>query len=110
MPYRRLSQSQGGTLSCALCPTRTIYLTVYPHWRYLGVSQLTVELLIIRHGEAGNRSTSVSKDREPGLTASGRKKMEDVAYSINGLKLVIDEIATSPLTRARETAEIVAAC
>ena len=67
-----------------------------------------MELVTLRHGEAGNRSSSVSKDYERGLTASGRKKMEDVANSIDSLKLVIDKIATSPLTRARETAEIVA--
>ncbi|MDA4128978.1 MAG: phosphohistidine phosphatase SixA [Thaumarchaeota archaeon] len=67
-----------------------------------------MELVILRHGEAGNRSPSASKDFERGLTASGRKEIEDVAKSINGLKLVFDKIATSPLTRARETAEIVA--
>lgn len=67
-----------------------------------------MELVILRHGEAGKRSPSVSKDLERGLTASGRKEIEDVANSIDGLKLVIDKIATSPLTRARETAEIVA--
>jgi phosphohistidine phosphatase len=67
-----------------------------------------VELVILRHGEAGNRSPSVSRDLERGLTSSGRKEMEDVANSINGLKLVINKIATSPLKRARETAEIVA--
>jgi phosphohistidine phosphatase len=67
-----------------------------------------VELIVLRHGEAGNRSTSASKDLERGLTVSGRKKMEDVASSINRLKLGIDKIATSPLARARETSEIVA--
>jgi phosphohistidine phosphatase SixA len=34
--------------------------------------------------------------------------MEDVAGSIDRLKLGIDQIATSPLARARETFEIVA--
>jgi phosphohistidine phosphatase len=50
----------------------------------------------------------MSKDFGRGLTASGRKEMEDVASSINGMKLGIDRIATSPLSRARESAEIVA--
>ena len=59
-----------------------------------------MELIILRHGETGNRAR--------GLTASGRKKMEDAANSINDLKLQIHKIVTSPLTNARETAEIVA--
>jgi phosphohistidine phosphatase len=69
---------------------------------------MAVELLILRHGEAGNRSYSVSKDFGRDLTASGRTTMEDVAGSINGLKLVVDKIATSPLARAKESAEIIA--
>lgn len=67
-----------------------------------------MELLILRHGEAGNRSSPVNKDFDRDLTASGRKMMEDVASSINGLKLVVDKIATSPLARAQESAKIVA--
>ena len=67
-----------------------------------------MELVILRHGEAGNRSPVIDKDSERHLTASGRKSIEYVANSINALKLGIDKIATSPLTRARETAEIVA--
>lgn len=69
---------------------------------------MAMELLILRHGEAGNRSSSVNKDFGRDLTASGRTTMEDVARSINGLNLVVDKIATSPLPRAKESAEIVA--
>jgi len=69
---------------------------------------MALELLILRHGEAGNRSSSVNKDFGRDLTASGRTTMEVVATSINGLKLMVDKIATSPLARARESAEIVA--
>jgi phosphohistidine phosphatase len=69
---------------------------------------MTLELVILRHGEAGRRSTSVGNNRGRGLTASGREKMEDMANSVKRLKLTIDKIATSPLARARETSEIVA--
>jgi phosphohistidine phosphatase len=69
---------------------------------------MTMELLILRHGEAGNRLSSVNKDFGRDLTVSGRTTMEEVANSINGLKFVIDKIATSPLPRAKESAEIVA--
>jgi phosphohistidine phosphatase len=69
---------------------------------------MVMELLILRHGEAGNRSSSVNKDFGRDLTASGRTTMEDVASSIGGLKLVVDKIATSPLARAKESAEIIA--
>lgn len=69
---------------------------------------MSMELLILRHGEAGNRSYSASKDFGRDLTASGRTTMEDVASSINGLKLIVDKIATSPLARAKESAEIIA--
>jgi len=67
-----------------------------------------LELVILRHGKAGIRSPSMGEDFERGLTTSGRKDIEDVANSTNVLKLVFDKIATSPLIRARETAEIVA--
>jgi phosphohistidine phosphatase len=50
----------------------------------------------------------MGEDFERGLTASGRKDIEEIANSINALKLEIDKIATSPLIRALETAEIVA--
>ncbi|HZW84794.1 MAG TPA: phosphohistidine phosphatase SixA, partial [Nitrososphaerales archaeon] len=67
-----------------------------------------MELIVLRHGEAGNSSPSMTKDFGRGLTTSGRDEMEEVAVSIYGMKLEIDRIMTSPLPRARESAEIVA--
>lgn len=51
---------------------------------------------------------SVTEDLGRRLTASGRKKTEDVARSFGGMNIGIEKIATSPLPRARETAEVVA--
>lgn len=67
-----------------------------------------MELLILRHGEAGNRIPTTSKDRERALTAAGRDEVEEVARSLKRLKAKIDKIATSPLKRSKETAQIVA--
>jgi phosphohistidine phosphatase len=73
-----------------------------------GIATLILELVILRHGKAGNRSPSIVKDFERGLTSSGRKDIKEIANSIKALKLNIDKIATSPLIRAQETSEIFA--
>ena len=66
-----------------------------------------MELIVMRHGEAGTRNT-INHDYERSLTAEGRVEMEKMAKSLKALKINIDAIGTSPLKRARETAEIVA--
>src|SRR5271169_5063441 len=49
-----------------------------------------------------------SKDIERPLTQSGREDIESVATSLHKLHVGFDRIATSPLKRAKETAEILA--
>jgi phosphohistidine phosphatase len=66
-----------------------------------------MELYIMRHGEAGKRS-SASKDYERPLTVSGRKEIEQVASAMRSLDPQITKIVTSPLKRAQETASLVA--
>ena len=61
----------------------------------------------MRHGEAGTRS-AINSDSERSLTAEGRGEVEKIAKSLRSLKINIDNIGTSPLKRAKETAEIVA--
>ena len=51
--------------------------------------------------------TMPSKDSERPLTEAGRDDIEYVASSLRKLKVGLDRIATSPLKRAKETAEIV---
>jgi phosphohistidine phosphatase len=68
----------------------------------------SVNVFILRHGEAGVHVTMPSKDSERPLTESGRDDIESVGTSLKKLRVEWDRIVTSPLKRAKETAEIVA--
>jgi phosphohistidine phosphatase len=65
------------------------------------------ELFILRHGDAGKRLPSGSKDSERALTATGKQEVEKVAKALQALGIKFDFVATSPLKRAYQTAEIV---
>lgn len=69
-----------------------------------------MNLLIIRHARAEDRSGSFSskRDADRRLTDDGRKDMRKAAKGLHEVAPAIDALATSPLVRARETAEIVA--
>src|SRR4029079_3965273 len=71
---------------------------------------LTMKLLVIRHAIAMDREefadTGEKDDRRP-LTNYGAKRMRKNAKGLRTLVDGIDRFATSPLTRAIETAEIV---
>jgi phosphohistidine phosphatase len=71
-----------------------------------------MRILIIRHGVAGEaKAGSGSKGQEDALrelTRDGRRKMRKAAEGINRVVPSIDLIASSPLARASQTAEIVA--
>jgi phosphohistidine phosphatase len=68
-----------------------------------------MQLLVIRHAIAEDRETFTgSSDAERPLTAKGKRRMRD---GVRGMKTVIrrlDLLASSPLVRARQTADIVA--
>ncbi len=65
-------------------------------------------LLVIRHAIAEDR-LGPGGDEERPLSTEGRRKMRQVAASLSELVPQLGLIATSPLLRARQTAEIVAA-
>jgi phosphohistidine phosphatase len=67
-----------------------------------------VKLYFLRHGEAGNREDWRGDDNLRPLTKDGIKKMQREAETIAKLDLDLDLILTSPLVRAKQTAEIVA--
>lgn len=70
-----------------------------------------MKLVIIRHGPAGDREEWEAQghdDRLRPLTPEGRKEMQRVAPGLARLVPTIDVLATSPLARAAETADIVA--
>jgi len=62
----------------------------------------------LRHGLAGDREDWHDDDSLRPLTREGIKKMEREARTIAQLDLKLDAIVSSPLVRARQTAEIVA--
>lgn len=67
-----------------------------------------MELYILRHGEAGKRIPSGSKDSERPLTIAGQEEVAQVAKALDRLGIRFDFVATSPLKRASQTAGIVA--
>ena len=67
-----------------------------------------MNIYIIRHAIAVDAATSDYEDSERPLTDKGRKKMRQIAKSLRNLGVEFDLILSSPYTRARETAEILA--
>ena len=70
-----------------------------------------MDLVIVRHGIAEDREAFArtgKPDEERPLTDAGRKRMRRCALGLRSLIEEIDILASSPLTRALQTAEIVA--
>lgn len=68
-----------------------------------------MRLLLLRHGIAVEPgSPGYEEDSERPLTAKGDRRMRRVAEGMLTLGLSCDVILTSPYTRARQTADIVA--
>ncbi|CAN5911359.1 phosphohistidine phosphatase SixA [soil metagenome] len=66
------------------------------------------ELYLLRHGIAVPHGTPGYADDDRPLTEKGEKQLRKVAKGLLRLDLELDRIVTSPLPRARRTAEIVA--
>jgi len=66
------------------------------------------ELLLLRHGIAEERGGG-GPDSERALTGRGRRRTERVARRLVDLGLAVDRLLSSPLVRARQTAEIAVA-
>jgi phosphohistidine phosphatase len=70
-----------------------------------------MQLLVIRHGIAGDREEFAftgRPDSERPLTREGRVKMRRAANGLATIVPDLDLVATSPLTRAVQSAEVVA--
>ncbi|MEO6811924.1 MAG: phosphohistidine phosphatase SixA [Isosphaeraceae bacterium] len=65
-------------------------------------------LYLLRHGVAAPPEPPDLLDDDRRLTAEGEKKVRQIAKGLRRLDLKLDRIVTSPLPRARRTAEIVA--
>ncbi len=67
-----------------------------------------MEIYFLRHGDAGTAEGWKGSDAERPLSKEGTVRMEKEAAAIAHLRPPLDTILTSPLVRARQTAEIVA--
>jgi phosphohistidine phosphatase len=67
------------------------------------------ELYLVRHGLAEDRGDAWPDDTKRPLTSEGLSRMRKAARGLAGLGVGLDVVLTSPLVRARQTAEILAA-
>lgn len=65
------------------------------------------EIYVIRHGIADDVSEHNGVDEERQLTKKGREKVKGVVKYLRSRRVRFDAVISSPLVRARETAEIV---
>ena len=65
------------------------------------------ELYLVRHGLAEERGELWPDDAKRPLTEEGMSRMRKATRGLAGLGVSLDLVLTSPLVRARQTAEIV---
>ena len=64
------------------------------------------ELYLVRHGIAAERGKEWPDDSKRPLTHKGIARMREVASGLKDLEVSFDLILTSPLVRARQTADL----
>ena len=68
-----------------------------------------MDLFLLRHGIAVDRDEfDYASDAARPLTPKGKKQLRQIAAALRAMELHFDAIFSSPLVRARQTAEIVA--
>ena len=67
------------------------------------------ELYLVRHAVAAERGDDWPDDTKRPLTADGTSRFRDAVDGLVWLGVGMDEIFTSPLVRARQTADLLAA-
>ncbi len=65
-----------------------------------------MELYLLRHGKAQEHTQSIASDAKRELTEVGKKELDCIAKAIKNLEIDVDDIISSPLIRAKQTAEI----
>lgn len=70
---------------------------------------MTCALYLIRHGIAEDQGPACPSDEDRPLTAEGIRRLEESVQGLRALDVTLDRVLTSPLVRARQTAEIVRA-
>ena len=67
-----------------------------------------MELIFVRHGETREGKKGIILGSLDGnLTTKGKQEAKEIAYKINGKRILPDIIASSPLKRAVDTAYII---
>jgi phosphohistidine phosphatase len=69
----------------------------------------TIELYLVRHAIAAERGPNYPDDRERPLTSEGIARFKAAVEGLRELDVAVDLVLTSPLVRARHTAELVIA-
>ncbi len=67
-----------------------------------------MKLYILRHGEAVEHGDPCFTENERPLTPKGIQRTKQLAHALREREICFDKILSSPLVRARQTAEIVA--
>ncbi|MBI2828644.1 MAG: phosphohistidine phosphatase SixA [Acidobacteria bacterium] len=67
------------------------------------------EIYLVRHAIAAQRGEEWPDDDKRPLTARGVARFKESVNGLSRLDVVVDEIFTSPLVRAKQTAELLAA-
>lgn len=68
-----------------------------------------MQIYLVRHAIAAPREAGFVDDAARELTPEGIKKMRRIVAALDALGVRLDEIWTSPLVRAHQTAELLAA-
>lgn len=70
---------------------------------------MAIELYLVRHGIAAERGDAWPDDAKRPLTDEGVRRLRKIAAGLSAIDARFDLILTSPLVRARQTAEVLAA-
>lgn len=68
-----------------------------------------VELYLVRHAIAAERGEEWPEDDKRPLTARGVSRFKEAVEGLKKLGVEVDEVFTSPLVRAKQTAELLSA-
>lgn len=66
---------------------------------------MAIDLYIVRHGLAGEHGSYANDELRP-LTEAGQHKTRAIADRLKDMGLHVDRLLTSPLVRAKQTADI----
>src|SRR5918995_6884068 len=69
----------------------------------------TLSIYLVRHGLAAERGEAWPDDTKRPLVPKGVARLRKEAQALRALSITFDTILTSPLTRARSTADTLAA-